>query len=499
MSRLVRFAACCVGLLALGSSPALAARKHLTRASSTPASTSASLEAELARLRSDPSVAADSASIIETLTSGSMKGMTWSRLAEFTDTIGPRLCGSETLETAVDYMVKQLQADGLENVHAEQTSLPLWHRGSESVTLLEPRVANLNMLGLGGSIGTQQYGPEGLTAEVLVVASFDELKARASEAKGKIVAFNQFCDWVNKPVDCYGESVSYRYSSWQAVSAVGGLASLVRSVAAFSINSPHTGVTSQDASPSAPSIPTAALTIEDAAMLARMAARNQTIRINLKMEAKMVQTDAVGHNVVAEIKGSEKPDEVVIVSGHLDSWDVGVGAMDDGGGALISWSVLSVLRRLNLRPKRTIRLVMWSCEEMGGIGAGQYFTAHKAEVPSMSMVAESDMGVFNPYGLQFTGNAAATAIMTQIGTLLRSINGSAVVGGGDGEDIAPWMQAGVPGASLANDNQRYFWVHHSGGDRMEVLDPAEVDRCAAVWAVHAYNVANLNELLPRDK
>lgn len=171
--------------------------------------------------------------------------------------------------------------------------------------------------------------------------------------------------------------------------------------------------------------------------------------------------------------------------------------MDDGGGAMISWSVLSVLKALNLRARRTIRLVMWSCEEFGGIGAQQYFNAHKDEVNSMDLVMESDMGVFHPTGLQFTGNAAAAQIVTQIGQLLSSINATAVTGGGDGEDIAPWMSAGVPGASLLNDNERYFWFHHSGGDTVEVLDSADVDAAAAVWAVHAYSIANLDGLLPR--
>jgi carboxypeptidase Q len=209
-----------------------------------------------------------------------------------------------------------LAANGLENVHVEPTVLPYWRRGEQSATLLSPRRTPLTMLGLGGSIGTQQYGSQGLTAEVIVVSSFDELTAKAAQAKGKIVVFNQQCDWKAQPVDCYGESVSYRTQGWLAVSAVGGVASLIRSVASFSIDSPHTGSTSR--STAYPPIPTAALTVEDVAMLARMQARGQPIKINLKMEAEMVSTTAVGHNVVAELRGSEKPNEVVIVSGHID-------------------------------------------------------------------------------------------------------------------------------------------------------------------------------------
>lgn len=164
---------------------------------------------------------------------------------------------------------------------------------------------------------------------------------------------------------------------------------------------------------------------------------------------------------------------------------------------MISWSVLSVLRSLNMRPLRTIRLVMWSCEEFGGVGAQQYYTAHANDSSKMSLVMESDLGVFHPDGLQFTGNQDATQIMTAIGQLLAHINATLVTTGGEGTDISPWMSAGVPGASLANDNERYFWFHHSNADTMSVLNSADIDKCAAVWAVHAYSVANLPSLLPR--
>lgn len=190
---------------------------------------------------SHPSVRADADEIISALVSGPLSGLTWTRLANFTDTIGPRVCGSATLEGAVQFMVDRLTEDGLDNVHTEVTSLPYWSRGQESATLQQPRVQNLNMLGLGGSVGTQQYGEEGLTAEVLVVASFDDLKAKADQAAGKIVLFNQYCDWVAQPVDCYGVSVAYRLDAHSAVAAVGGLAALVKTVGSFSINSPHTG------------------------------------------------------------------------------------------------------------------------------------------------------------------------------------------------------------------------------------------------------------------
>lgn len=265
----------------------------------------------------------------------------------------------------------------------------------------------------------------------------------------------------------------------------------MRTVGGFSIYSPHTGYGG------GASIPVASITLEDADMFQRLADRGETLTIQLKMGAQS-NGDRISHNVVAEITGSTYPDETVLVSGHLDSWDVGQGAMDDGGGMAISWSVLTALARLGLRPKRTVRLVAWSCEEIGGLGADQYYEAHIDEVPTMSLVMESDAGVFHPLGIQFAGSAAAQQIMTAIGQLLAPINASQVTSGGEGTDIDPWMQAGVPGASLANENEKYFYFHHSNGDTITVLNTDDVDLCAATWAVTAYSVANLDSLLPRS-
>ncbi|CAF4985426.1 unnamed protein product, partial [Rotaria sp. Silwood1] len=172
-------------------------------------------------------------------------------------------------------------------------------------------------------------------------------------------------------------------------------------------------------------------------------------------------------------------------------------AMDDGGGAMISWTVLSLLHSLNIRAKRTIRCVLWSCEEFGGIGADQYFLAHEDEVSTMSIVMESDMGVFHPLGLEFQGNNKAKQIIQTISQQLISINATQVIPGGGGTDISPWQQRGVPGASLLNDNRNYFAYHHSNGDTMNVLNSTDVDLAAAVWAVYAYAIADLDDLLPR--
>ncbi|CAF0738015.1 unnamed protein product [Rotaria sordida] len=429
--------------------------------------------------------------LIELATQGAFRGVTYYRLAALADTIGPRLCGNESLTQAVDWIRNAMTSEGLENVHVEQVQIPHWVRGEERVQLIQPRYAKLSMLGLGNSVGT---GSKGIQAPVLVVRSFDELNVRCEEARNKIVVFNPQCDWKAQPIDCYGVVVAYRSGGASQAAKCGALASLSRSAASHSIDSPHTGMMTYDSS--YPKIPAASLSVEHADMLERFQQRNQSIEILLYMEAQTLP-DVTGYNLVAEIKGSILPNETVLVSGHLDSWDVGQGAMDDGGGAMISWTVLSLLHYLNIRAKRTIRCVLWSCEEFGGIGADQYFLAHEDEVPSMSIVMESDMGVFHPLGLEFQGNDKAQQIIQTISQQLISINATQVIPGGGGTDIRPWQLRGVPGASLYNDNWNYFAYHHSNGDTMNVLNSTDVDLAAAAWAVYAYAIADLDDLLPR--
>ena len=188
---------------------------------------------------------------------------------------------------------------------------------------------------------------------------------------------------------------------------------------------------------------------------------------------------------------------MVLVSGHLDSWDVGQGAMDDGGGAFISWQVLSIMRQLGLRAKRTVRAVLWTGEEVGLVGSKQYYEAHKINISNYDMVMESDIGTFKPNGLKFTGNDEAFAIMENVMTLLKPINASTLYRKADGGDVSFWIKNGVPGGSLSNDNEKYFYFHHSNGDTVTVENPDDLDLCAALWAVVAYVVADMDEMLPR--
>ncbi|XP_032101543.1 carboxypeptidase Q [Sapajus apella] len=423
--------------------------------------------------------------IINLAVYGKAQNRSYERLALLVDTVGPRLSGSKNLEKAIQIMYQNLQRDGLENVHLEPVRIPHWERGEESAVMLEPRTHKIAMLGLGSSIGTP---PEGITAEVLVVTSFDELQRRASEARGKIVVYNQ-------PYINYSKTVQYRTQGAVEAAKVGALASLIRSVASFSIYSPHTGI--QEYQDGVPKIPTACITVEDAEMMSRMAANGIKIVIQLKMAAK-TYPDTDSFNTVAEITGSKYPEQVVLVSGHLDSWDVGQGAMDDGGGAFISWEALSLIKDLGLRPKRTLRLVLWTAEEQGGIGAFQYYQLHKVNVSNYSLVMESDAGTFLPTGLQFTGSEKARAIMEEVMSLLQPLNITQVLSHGEGTDINFWIQAGVPGASLLDDLYKYFFFHHSHGDTMTVMDPKQMNVAVAVWAVVSYVVADMEEMLPRS-
>ncbi|XP_030638236.1 carboxypeptidase Q [Chanos chanos] len=422
--------------------------------------------------------------IIDLAVYGKAQNRSYEKLAVFTDTIGNRVSGSENLDLAIKYMYNALRLDGLENVHLEPVKIPHWVRGEESATMVLPRNHSMSVLGLGSSVGTPK---EGIEADVMVVESFEELKRRANEAKGKIVVYNQ-------PFVSYGETVRYRADGASEAAKVGAVASLIRSITPFSINSPHTGW--QWYQPGVPKIPTACITVEDAQMMARMARRGQRIVVRLFMSAQTLP-DVDSYNTVAEIVGSTHPEQVVLLSGHLDSWDVGQGAMDDGGGAAISWEALSLIRDLGLRPKRTLRTVLWTAEEPGGVGASQYYQYHKVNISNFDLVMESDLGSFRPLGLQFTGSDKARAIMKEVMQLLAPINVTSLEEHGEGTDINMWMEAGVPGASLHTADSKYFWFHHTDGDTMTVQSPEEMNLCSAVWAVAAYVVADLDEMLPR--
>ena len=410
----------------------------------------------------------------------------YNRLAEMTDRFGNRLSGSDALERALDWVLAQMKQDGLANVRGEPAMVPHWVRGAESLDMLSPRAAPIKMIGLGMSVATPA---DGITGEVIVVNSFDELTRRAAEAKGKIVLFDV-------PFTNYGETVRYRSAGPSAAAKAGALACLIRSVSAYSMRNPHTGSLNYDTTVAR--IPAAAVSVEDAMMLHRMQDRGQKIIVRLKMSAQQLP-DTQSRNVMGELVGRDKPDEVIIMGGHMDSWDVGQGAMDDGGGVVAAWEAVRLLKKLGLQPRRTIRVVGWTNEENGTRGGRAYATAHGAEADKHVLAIESDGGVFKPLGFGFTGSDSAFAVVQRVGHLLDKIGAGQIVKGGGGADIGPMMQLGVPGLGLNVVGDKYFWFHHSEADTMDKLDAHEINLCVATMAIMAYVIADLPDALPHQR
>ena len=407
----------------------------------------------------------------------------WDRLAVLTDSIGNRLAGTPALDKAIAWAVAEMNKDGLENVHTEKVMVPKWVRGNESAEIIEPARHAIVMLGLGDSVGTTG---DGVQADVLIVHTFEELDAKAAQAKGRIVLFNV-------PYTNYGETVRFRSTGPSRASRLGAVAMLIRAVGNPGLRTPHTGAL-QYAS-DAKKIPSAAISGEDADRLQRMADRGSKVVVKLKMDAHF-DADVESANVVGEIRGRERPDEIVVVSGHLDSWDVGAGATDDGGGCVVTWEALRIMKKLNLRPRRTVRVVLWTNEENGGRGGLAYRDQHRAELAKHVMMLESDGGVFRPLGFGFTGNDIGRETVKAIGSLLTGIAADQITLGGGGADIGPSMTEGrVPGMSLEVDGTKYFLIHHTPADTIDKIDPVEMAKCAAAVSVMAYVVADLPKRL----
>ena len=415
----------------------------------------------------------------------------YARLGDLTDRFGNRLSGSRALEDAISWILDKMKADGFANVRGEVAWVPHWVRGEESATLVSPRLVPLHMLGLGMSVGTPENG---ISAPVLVVNSLADLQRHAGDAKGKIVLFDFPFPTDVAPMVGYRTAVAYRGGAPSAAAKLGAVAALIRSVTPHSQQSPHTGSTRYDSTVA--KIPAAALSVEDAEMLHRMQNRGEKITVTLKMSAKQLP-DAPSRNVVAELRGSEKPDEVVVLGGHIDSWDVGQGAMDDGGCSVAAWEAVRLMKQLGLQPKRTVRVVLWTNEENGGRGGRAYRDAHEAELSKHSVAMECDNGVFRPNGVRFQGSDAGLAQVTKIGALLERIGASHVERGEGEADVGPILQRGVPGLALDVDDSKYFWFHHTAADMMTVIDRAELAKCVATMAVMAYIIADLDQPLSR--
>ncbi len=422
----------------------------------------------------------------------------WHQLEHLTENIGPRPAGSPQAQAAAEYVAAEMRKLGLD-VHLEPALVTHWIRGEEKAQLVEypgqapETTQRIVLTALSGSSATPA---EGITAEVVVVHSFDELTALGREkVAGKIVLFNVPFDerkaLAGMAFEAYGEAVVYRARGAKAAAELGAVASLIRSVGGAEYRLPHTGY-------SVPAgIPAAALAAEDADMVEHLAAQGR-VRMRLTLTPQSLP-EVTGYNVVADLKGSEHPEQIVVVSGHLDSWDLGRGAIDDGAGVVISMAAAEVLQRLHIRPRRTLRVIAWMDEENGGGGHEAYAKTHAAEFANHVAAIESDAGAGHPLGFEMKMTAAAIARLEPLRDILRPVGSTVFRSSEDspGFDLDPLVEAGVPGIGIMQDGRKYFDYHHTAADTLDKVDPRELRENAAAMAVMGYALAAMPEPLPR--
>ena len=407
----------------------------------------------------------------------------YAKLSYLCDRIGNRLSGSDSLNAAIEWAAAQMKRDGLKNVATPAVKVPHWMRGREDAEMVKPVRHTLTMLGLGGSVATPA---DGITAEVVPVASFDALNALGREkVAGKIVLFNV-------PYEGYGKTVAYRGSGPSRAAKLGAVAMLLRSVGSLAMQTPHTGALNY--SESDPKIPAAAITLEDATLIQRLTDAGETVAVHLYMEAHMLP-DADSANVMGEIPGREKPEEIVVMGGHIDSWDVGAGAQDDGSGIMAALEAAVVIKKLGLHPRRTLRVVFWTNEENGSAGGRAYRAMVGDKIHNYVAAIEMDGGAEKPVGFGVSPGGPALARAKEIGHLLEPIGADSIREGGGGADIGPLMRDGVPGLGLFTVGQHYFDWHHSRTDTVDKINPQEFRQCIAAMAVMSYVLADMPERL----
>jgi carboxypeptidase Q len=423
------------------------------------------------------------------------------QVAHLANNIGPRLSGSAQAQQAVDYVAAELKALGLE-VQLEKVMVPHWVRGQETAALVEfPGMAEnttqkIVLCALGSSVATP---PEGVTAEVVVVRDFDELEALGKDkVAGKIVLFNYHFDKQmaaqSRAGDAYSQAVKYRADGPTAAGRLGAIAALIRSVGGAEYRLPHTGQT--DYKKDMPKIPAGAVTAEDADLIAALAPQG-TVRMHLVLTPQTLP-DVPSFNVIGDVKGTEHPEQVVVVSGHLDSWDLGTGAIDDGAGVAVSMEAANLVQKLHLRPKRTIRVIAWMNEENGLAGGKTYEKDHAKEIANHFAVMETDGGAGHPLGINYATKPEAKTFFEPIAKILQS-SGAGILNLAEhpGADIGPLTKLGVPGFSPIQDNRYYFNYHHTAADTLDKIVPQELAENAAVVTVTAYALANLEKPFPR--
>lgn len=403
----------------------------------------------------------------------------YDKLGELCDTVGHRLTGSPGMKRAIVWGERSLQEAGFDSVWTEPVTVPYWTRGEEWARCVAPLDFPLDMVGLGQSEGT---GGQPIEAEIMAVADWEEFEARKDEAAGKIVLFNP-------PWEGYGTTVKYRVNAASVAAEYGAVGCLIRSVASASLGAPHTGMMKYKEG--IPRIPIAALTVEDAGRLHRMTLRGLKPRVQLSMEA--ANHDSVtSYNVIGDIRGSELPDEIVLVSGHLDSWDVGTGAHDDGAGVVLAMAAAKLFVQPERRLRRTVRVVLFTCEETGGTGGKAYRKAHKAEWSNHIFAMESDGGNAALHGFSVDADSTIVAAYAERLAPLAVLAPEEwrVFKGGSGTDVNPLVKQGVTGIGHQVDHTHYFDVHHSRADTFEKIDPDELSQNVAAIAGLIYLIAD---------
>jgi len=425
----------------------------------------------------------------------------YQQLAHLCDNIGPRPSGSLQAAAAVEYVAEEMRKLGLE-VTLEKVLVPRWIRGDDRAELVEypgqvPGTNQKIVVTALGAVGVTTP-PEGITAEVIVVNTFDELTALPDEkVRGKIVLFNEhFDDRMAKAGhagEAYGEAVAYRSQGRVAAERKGAVAMLVRSVGGAEFRLPNAGATDYQ---NRGKIPAAAVTAEDAGLIARLSAQ-ALVRIHVVLNSKM-ELNAESYNVIADLKGSEHPEQVVIVSGHLDSWDLGTGALDDGAGVAVAMATAHLINQLHLHPARTLRIVAWMSEEEGAVGAIAYGRRHAPEINNYFAGIETDSGAGHPIGTLITGDPALQEILQPIAKVLES-SGAGVLQmfSEPGTDLIPLNVRGMPAFQPLQDVRTYFDYHHTAADTLDKVDPKQLRENTAVVSVLAYALAEMKQELPR--
>jgi hypothetical protein len=425
----------------------------------------------------------------------------YDQLRHLTDNIGPRLSGSPQALQAVNYVAGEMRALGAE-VTLEKASVPHWVRGAETAELVDwpgqtpGTTQKIVLTALGGSVATP---PEGQTADVVVVDNWQALRALPPDAvKGKVLLFNRVFDKQlaaqGRGLDAYVGSVVYRGAGPAAGGAAGAAAVLVRSAGGADYRLPHTGMT--DYAPGIAKVPAAAVTAEDADLLKNLTSQGR-VTMHLTITPQTLP-NVDGYNVIADWKGTEHPEQLVVVSGHLDSWDLGTGAIDDGAGVAVSMQAIQLMRNLGIRPKRTVRFVAWMSEEEGSEGAAAYMADHGAESANHIGAIESDLGADHPTGIYCAGRKELVQWLRPVAQVLDAIGAETLINASEtGEDIGGLTQRGVPSFAPIQDTRFYFNYHHTAADTFDKIDLRHLNENAAVVTVLAYALADSTETAPR--